>query len=88
LAAAPAADPVTPSNPGAGDGSKLHAAEPATRSAASRPGPASAIVFVLRHATIVPVAIGTGLTDQDYTEVTSGLAERDTVLVLTGGGAR
>src|SRR5207302_5897937 len=40
------------------------------------------IVFVLRHGQLVPVAIKTGLTDQDYIEVTSGLTEQDTVLVL------
>ena len=40
------------------------------------------IVFALRHGQPVPVPIKTGLTDQDYIEVTSGLTERDTVLVL------
>ena len=40
------------------------------------------IVFALRHGQPVPVAIRTGLTDQDYIEVTSGLTEQDTVLVL------
>jgi len=39
-------------------------------------------VFALRHGQPVPVAIRTGLTDQDYIEVTSGLTEQDTVLVL------
>jgi HlyD family secretion protein len=45
-------------------------------------GGASYIVFVLRGGAPVPVAIRTGLTDQDYIEVTSGLTEHDTVLVL------
>ena len=40
------------------------------------------IVFALRQGTPVPVSIRTGLTDQDYIEVTSGLTDRDTVLVL------
>src|SRR5438093_2763067 len=40
------------------------------------------IVFALRQGTPVPVSIKTGLTDQDYIEVTSGLTDRDTVLVL------
>jgi hypothetical protein len=39
-------------------------------------------VFVLRNGKPVPVAVQTGLTDQDYIEVTSGLTEQDTVLVL------
>ncbi len=40
------------------------------------------IVFVLRDGRPTPVQIRTGLTDLDYTEVTSGLTEKDTVLVL------
>jgi len=40
------------------------------------------IVFALRNGTPVPVNIRTGLTDLDYVEVTSGLAEKDTVLLL------
>jgi HlyD family secretion protein len=41
------------------------------------------IVFALRGGgTPVAVPIRTGLTDQDYTEVTDGLTEQDTVLVL------
>ena len=40
------------------------------------------IVFALRGGAPVPVSIRTGLTDQDYMEVTSGLTEQDTVLVL------
>jgi HlyD family secretion protein len=42
----------------------------------------SYIVFALRAGKPTPVLIQTGLTDQDHIEVTSGLAERDTVLVL------
>jgi len=40
------------------------------------------IVFALRNGKPVPVNIRTGLTDLDYVEVTSGLAEQDTVLLL------
>jgi HlyD family secretion protein len=45
-------------------------------------GATSYIVFVMRGGKAVPVPIKTGLTDQDYVEVTSGLTDRDTVLVL------
>src|SRR5207249_531347 len=41
----------------------------------------SYVVFVLRDGKLVVAPIRTGLTDQDYIEVTSGLTERDTVLV-------
>jgi len=62
---------------------KLHAAEaPSAQHQSAAPG--SDIVFTLRSGKIVAVSIGTGLTDQDYTEVTSGLTDRDTVLVLSG----
>ncbi|OLC08960.1 MAG: hypothetical protein AUH42_00180 [Gemmatimonadetes bacterium 13_1_40CM_70_11] len=40
------------------------------------------IVFALRNGKPLPVNIRTGLTDLDYVEVTSGLAEKDTVLLL------
>jgi HlyD family secretion protein len=40
------------------------------------------IVFVLRNGAPTPQQIRTGLTDLDYSEVTSGLTEKDTVLVL------
>jgi hypothetical protein len=40
------------------------------------------IVFVLRAGAPTPVLIRTGLTDLDYSEVVSGLAAGDTVLVL------
>lgn len=40
------------------------------------------IVFVKRGDTPVPVAIRTGLTDLDYSEVTAGLQEGDSVLAL------
>src|SRR2546429_1955027 len=40
------------------------------------------VVFALRDGNLVVAPIKTGLTDQDYVEVTSGLTERDTVLVL------
>jgi HlyD family secretion protein len=78
------------------DGSKLHAAQQAPQpprgasdsgAVASRAAGAGAdtsyIVFARRGGAIVPVAIRSGLTDQDYMEVTAGLTDRDTVLVLT-----
>lgn len=80
------------------DGSTLHAAEPrgdgdsgagAARAAGAGAGAdTSYIVFALRGGKIVPVALGTGLTDQDYMEVTAGLTNRDTVLVLTSAPPR
>ncbi len=42
----------------------------------------SYVVFALRDGNLLVAPIKTGLTDQDYVEVTSGLTERDTVLVL------
>jgi hypothetical protein len=42
----------------------------------------SYIVFVLREGQPTPVRVRTGLTDLDYSEVVSGLTERDTVLML------
>jgi HlyD family secretion protein len=42
----------------------------------------SYIVFVLRNRQPTPVRVRTGLTDMDYSEVVSGLMERDTVLLL------
>ena len=39
-------------------------------------------MFVLRDGAPTPVQVRTGLTDLDYSEVTSGLTEKDTVLVL------
>ncbi|HZI23242.1 MAG TPA: efflux RND transporter periplasmic adaptor subunit [Gemmatimonadales bacterium] len=86
-----------PADPGdtPGDGHKLHAAEPrhaggpgrGAAPPAARPS-GTAIVFAWRGGKIVPVTIGTGLTDQDYMEVTAGLVDKDTVLILTGSGAR
>jgi hypothetical protein len=40
------------------------------------------IVFVLRNSEPTPVYVRTGLTDLDYSEIVSGLTERDSVLVL------
>jgi HlyD family secretion protein len=40
------------------------------------------IVFVLRNGQPTPVNVRTGLTDLDYSEVVSGLMEKDTVLLL------
>ncbi len=48
----------------------------------------SYVVFVPRGGKIVAVPIATGLTDQDYIEVTTGLTERDSVLVLSGSSGR
>jgi HlyD family secretion protein len=42
----------------------------------------SYVVFVLRNGQPAPVRIRTGVTDMDYSEVASGLTERDTVLLL------
>ena len=44
------------------------------------------IVFALRGGKIAAVPIRTGLTDQDYIEVTAGLSDKDTVIVLSGTG--
>jgi HlyD family secretion protein len=46
------------------------------------------IVFAQRAGKITAVPIRTGLTDQDYIEVTSGLSEQDTVIVLSSTAAR
>ena len=40
------------------------------------------IVFVLREGRPTPVRIRTGITDMDYSEVTTGLTDRDTVVML------
>jgi multidrug efflux pump subunit AcrA (membrane-fusion protein) len=48
----------------------------------SRSGAGSYIVFVLRGGRIMPASIRAGLSDQEYIEVTSGLTETDSVLVL------
>lgn len=40
------------------------------------------IVFVLKNGQPTPVNVRTGLTDLDYSEVLSGLTEKDTVLLL------
>jgi len=42
----------------------------------------SYIVFVLRNGQPAPLRVRTGLTDMDYSEVVSGLTEKDTVLLL------
>jgi hypothetical protein len=39
-------------------------------------------VFVRRAGQVIAVPIKTGLSDQDYIEVTAGLTDKDTVLVL------
>jgi HlyD family secretion protein len=42
----------------------------------------SYVVFALRGGSVIAAQVRTGLSDQDYIEVTSGLQEGDTVLVL------
>jgi HlyD family secretion protein len=42
----------------------------------------SYVVFALRGGNVIAIPVKTGLTDQDYIEVTSGVADGDTVLVL------
>ena len=42
----------------------------------------SYIVFVLRSGKPTPLRVRTGLTDMDYSEVVSGIGEKDTVLLL------
>ncbi len=42
----------------------------------------SYIVFVLRNNVPTPVRVRTGLTDMDYSEVVTGIGEKDTVLML------
>jgi hypothetical protein len=44
------------------------------------------VTFLLRKGRVTPVHVVAGLTDLDYTEVLSGLAEGDTVLVLPTAG--
>jgi len=56
--------------------------------AANGAGAARYIVFALRGGRITAVPIRTGLTDQDYIEVTSGLSDQDSVIVLSGAAAR
>ena len=46
------------------------------------------VVFASRTGQIVPVPITTGLTDQDFIEVVSGVTARDTVIVLTSAGRK
>src|SRR5439155_2402265 len=46
------------------------------------------IVFAQRAGKIMAVLIRTGLTDQDYMEVTRGLTEKETVIVLSSTAAQ
>jgi len=65
------------SGPGGGGGPG------AGRRGGGRNGAASGyVVFVIRAGKVLPVPIRTGLSDLDYSEVTSGLTDGDTVLVL------
>jgi RND family efflux transporter MFP subunit len=67
---------------GGGNRRGTGAAGRGTRAGGRGSGGASYVVFTLRGGKPVAVPIRTGLTDQEYVEVTSGLTERDTVLVL------
>jgi len=49
-------------------------------------GAETRVTFVLRNGRATPLHILVGLTDLDYTEVLSGLSERDTVLILPTSG--
>lgn len=49
-------------------------------------GPGRYVVFTLRDGRPTPVHVRTGLTDLDYSEVLSGLAESDSVLLLPSAG--
>jgi HlyD family secretion protein len=64
---------------GGGGGGGERRARPA--SADTRPG-GQYIVFVRREGKPVATSISTGLTDLDYSEVTSGLTDQDSVLIL------
>jgi HlyD family secretion protein len=46
------------------------------------------VVFASRSGQIVPVPITTGLTDQDYVEVLSGVTARDTIIMLVSAGGK
>jgi HlyD family secretion protein len=52
------------------------------RAATSRAAERDAVVFVMREGRPTPVPVRIGLTDWDYTEILSGLAEGDTVALL------
>ncbi len=62
--------------------SQFHREGGAAERSGGNSGGASFIVFTLRGGKIEVASIRTGLTDQDYMEVTRGLTEGDTVLVL------
>jgi len=49
-------------------------------------GAETRVTFVLRNGRATPLHVLVGLTDLDYTEVLSGLSERDTVLILPTSG--
>jgi HlyD family secretion protein len=68
---------------GAAGGGRRTGAARAPGGGRSRTGTTTSyIVFVLRGGTIIPVSIRTGMSDQDYIEVLSGVNETDSVLVL------
>jgi HlyD family secretion protein len=74
--AVPAADPPPADPP----------ARAETQPAPDTTGGEHRITFVMRHGRATPVNVIVGLTDLDYTEVLTGLAEGDTVLVLPTAG--
>ena len=70
---------------GPGGGGEAGGGGSGSRRRMMRPGAADAgryIVFVMRDGKPVPVHVRTDLTDLDYIEVTSGLTEQDTVLLM------
>jgi HlyD family secretion protein len=74
---------VRAANPGmSGGGGGGGRARGGGRAGPAGGGAGSFIVFTLREGRPVPVQIRTGLTDLDYVEVTAGLSEGDTVLLL------
>ncbi len=81
--------------PAPGDSARKEVILPAAAAAAPRGGQGAApagrgegnfgstyIVFVKRDGKPIPVYVKTGLTDLDYSEVKSGLTEKDSVLML------
>lgn len=79
LAGPPHPDSLT-RNPMDGPGNRVDNAE-------NRPTAATGgdyVVFVWRNGLPAPVPVRTGLTDQDYSEIVSGLAASDTLVLLSG----
>lgn len=83
-----AAEPARRDSAGAWTSTATSRTKPGTRRTTTTTDTSSSrfggryIVFAKRGGRIVPVQIRTGLTDLDYTEVTAGLTETDSVLIL------